>query len=212
MKNIEHIIFDLGNVILNIDYQKTIEEFNKLGISNASSLYSQSSQSSIFDLLETGKISDQKFISEIKKLCPKKIKASTYNYGPYSDAPQPLGFRATVSAPYVQALALNELAAHITRPNSTTLDVGSGSGIVVGYMSHLASKNGGKVVGVEVIEPELSLYGGSGIGSGFSSGSADGEARVGAFVDARILAPSLTCELQVDVVVSVAPFEGRATG
>ena len=72
MKNIEHIIFDLGNVILNIDYQKTIEEFNKLGISNASSLYSQSSQSSIFDLLETGKISDQKFISEIKKLCPKK--------------------------------------------------------------------------------------------------------------------------------------------
>ena len=87
----------------------------------------------------------------------KKIKASTYNYGPYSDAPQPLGFRATVSAPYVQALALNELAAHITRPNSTTLDVGSGSGIVVGYMSHLASKNGGKVVGVEVIEPLVEL-------------------------------------------------------
>lgn len=71
MKKIEHIVFDLGNVILNIDYQKTIEEFNKLGISNASSLYSQSSQSSIFDLLETGNISDQKFILEIKKLCQK---------------------------------------------------------------------------------------------------------------------------------------------
>lgn len=71
MKKIEHIVFDLGNVILNIDYQKTIEEFNKLGISNASNLYSQSSQSSIFDLLETGNISDQKFILEIKKLCQK---------------------------------------------------------------------------------------------------------------------------------------------
>ena len=64
-----------------------------------------------------------------------KKKGSSYAYGPYSDSPQPLGFGATVSAPWVQALALNELAGHILRPDSASLDVGSGSGIMVAYMS-----------------------------------------------------------------------------
>ena len=85
-------------------------------------------------------------------------KSSNYNYGAYADAPQPLGFRATVSAPYVQALALNELAAHITRPNSVVLDVGSGSGIMVGYMARLSEiSQGGKVVGLEVVAPLVEL-------------------------------------------------------
>ena len=30
MKNIDNIIFDLGNVILNIDYQNTIDAFEKI--------------------------------------------------------------------------------------------------------------------------------------------------------------------------------------
>ena len=71
MKNIKHIIFDLGNVILNIEYQKTINEFNKIGIKDASVFYSQSIQQEIFNLLETGKISELYFLIEINKLCPK---------------------------------------------------------------------------------------------------------------------------------------------
>lgn len=71
MKNIKHIIFDLGNVILNIEYQKTIDEFNKIGIQDASIFYSQSIQKEIFNLLETGKISEFDFIIEVNKLCPK---------------------------------------------------------------------------------------------------------------------------------------------
>ena len=59
MKKIENIIFDLGNVILNIDYKKPIQEFIKLGLSDAANLYSKSSQIKTFDLLETGKISEQ---------------------------------------------------------------------------------------------------------------------------------------------------------
>ena len=43
MKNIDNIIFDLGNVILNIDYQNTIDAFEKIGVINASSFYSKSS-------------------------------------------------------------------------------------------------------------------------------------------------------------------------
>jgi len=71
MKNIKHIIFDLGNVILNIQYQKTINEFNKIGVQDASVFYSQSIQREIFNLLETGKISECDFLIEINKFCPK---------------------------------------------------------------------------------------------------------------------------------------------
>ena len=71
MKNIKHIIFDLGNVILNIEYQKTINEFHKIGIKDASVFYSQSIQQEIFNLLETGKISEFDFLIEVNKLCPK---------------------------------------------------------------------------------------------------------------------------------------------
>ena len=43
MKNIKSIIFDLGSVLFNICYQKTINEFEKLGIKNANLFYSKAS-------------------------------------------------------------------------------------------------------------------------------------------------------------------------
>jgi len=69
MKKIKSIIFDLGEVLLNISYQNTIDEFEKLGIKNSSSFYSKKLQNNIFNLLETGKISEDEFVSEIKKNC-----------------------------------------------------------------------------------------------------------------------------------------------
>lgn len=60
---IKAIIFDLGGVILNIDYQKTIDEFKKLGLDNFETCFSQASQSKIFDDFETGQISPQQFIN-----------------------------------------------------------------------------------------------------------------------------------------------------
>ena len=67
MKNIKTIIFDLGGVIFNIDYQKTIEEFSKLGISNTKYLYSKNTQSKLFDDLETGHISNYEFLKKLQK-------------------------------------------------------------------------------------------------------------------------------------------------
>ena len=66
MKNIKAIIFDLGGVILNIDYDLTIKEFEKLGVHNSTSYYSKNEQKTLFDDLETGKISEKKFINTIK--------------------------------------------------------------------------------------------------------------------------------------------------
>ena len=66
MKNIKGIIFDLGGVILNIDYDLTIKEFEKIGVQNSTSYYSKSEQKKLFDDLETGKISEKEFIDSIK--------------------------------------------------------------------------------------------------------------------------------------------------
>jgi len=79
MKNIDNIIFDLGNVILNIDYQNTIDAFEKIGVPNASSFYSKSSQLNIFNQLETGHISKQNFILEIQKIVPKASASQIIN-------------------------------------------------------------------------------------------------------------------------------------
>ena len=67
MKNYKAIIFDLGGVILNIDYLLTINEFEKLGIENASDFYSKEMQNPIFDKIEVGEISAKEFMEALKK-------------------------------------------------------------------------------------------------------------------------------------------------
>ena len=79
MKKIDNIIFDLGNVIINIDYQSTINAFEKIGITNAKDFYSKSSQKNIFDKLEIGKITREDFVLEIQKNIPKTSKAEIIN-------------------------------------------------------------------------------------------------------------------------------------
>ena len=68
MKKITHIIFDFGAVIINIDYDTTIQAFKNLGIKNSEKLYSKKIQNKLFEQLEEGKISNQNFIDEIKSI------------------------------------------------------------------------------------------------------------------------------------------------
>ena len=69
MKNAKAIIFDLGGVLLNIDYKLTIAAFKKLGVKNADSFYSKKVQDPIFDKLEAGKISPKEFLEQLQKEC-----------------------------------------------------------------------------------------------------------------------------------------------
>ncbi len=64
MEKTEAIIFDLGGVILNIDYHLTRQAFEKLGIHNFNSMYSQAAANDLFDDLETGKITEAGFYKE----------------------------------------------------------------------------------------------------------------------------------------------------
>jgi len=67
MKNIKAIIFDLGAVILNINYQNTIDAFSKLGVKKASTFYSKKVQTNLFNQIETGDITTEKFLTELQK-------------------------------------------------------------------------------------------------------------------------------------------------
>ena len=70
MTAIKNILFDLGGVLYHVNYGLTIKAFEKLGIKNFHEHFSQQQQNSLFDRLETGKISDEGFIKEMKVLLP----------------------------------------------------------------------------------------------------------------------------------------------
>lgn len=63
---IRNVIFDLGGVLLNIDYQLTIEAFKQLGVHHFQALYSQAQQTDLFNALETGKITPTAFCDGIR--------------------------------------------------------------------------------------------------------------------------------------------------
>ena len=73
MNTIKNIIFDLGGVILDINYQATIDAFVEIGIKDFSNLYSQKDQRQIFDDFEIGKITSNQFISSIQSLSQNSI-------------------------------------------------------------------------------------------------------------------------------------------
>ena len=66
MNSIKAIIFDLGGVILNLDYAKTATAFKKIGAVNFDTLYSQAKQAELFNAFEKGAISSSAFRSSLK--------------------------------------------------------------------------------------------------------------------------------------------------
>lgn len=68
-KDYKNIVYDLGGVLLNIDYHLTAQAFKKLGIHNFEQLFSQAQQSQLFDNYEKGLISSDEFRNEINLLC-----------------------------------------------------------------------------------------------------------------------------------------------
>ena len=68
MDNIKNIIFDLGGVIMDIDVKHTLKAFSKLGIKNIEKYFGHGFAASFFSDHEAGRISDEEFLKEIKKL------------------------------------------------------------------------------------------------------------------------------------------------
>lgn len=69
--SIKAILFDLGGVLINLNYQNTISSFKELGLDNFEEIFTQTKQDNLFDDFETGKISAFHFINRILDKLPK---------------------------------------------------------------------------------------------------------------------------------------------
>lgn len=65
MHTIKNIIFDLGGVLLNIDYNLTRIAFEKLGVKNFDEMYTQAEADELFKKLEKGTISIPDFYEQL---------------------------------------------------------------------------------------------------------------------------------------------------
>ena len=70
LQGVKNILFDLGGVLFHIDYQRTIDAFKKLGITDFEKHFTQYQQNDLFDSFETGKISSSIFVKELKEFLP----------------------------------------------------------------------------------------------------------------------------------------------
>lgn len=70
LDSVDAIIFDLGGVIIDINYDKTIHAFENLGMKDFHTVYSQAAQTNLFDDFETGQISAQRFINSLLPYLP----------------------------------------------------------------------------------------------------------------------------------------------
>lgn len=67
MQPFKNLIFDLGEVIVDIDYKQTIAAFQKLAVVEFSTVVSYTAQNPVFDLYEKGKVSNAVFFDELRK-------------------------------------------------------------------------------------------------------------------------------------------------
>lgn len=80
LRGIKNIIFDLGGVIYDVDYTKTIKAFEDLGISDFDRVYAKAGQSDLFDNLETGAISVHEFYSGINSFLQIELSEEEINH------------------------------------------------------------------------------------------------------------------------------------
>jgi putative hydrolase of the HAD superfamily len=67
MHKIKNILFDLGGVLIDIDYHKTSKAFINLGITNFDALYTQFTATDLFEKFETGRVSAAQFYEAIQR-------------------------------------------------------------------------------------------------------------------------------------------------
>ena len=75
-EGVKTVIFDLGGVIYDVDYHKTINAFKAIGIGRFEDVYAKARQSDLFNDLEEGKISRAVFVERIKSLSVDDITSS----------------------------------------------------------------------------------------------------------------------------------------
>lgn len=64
---IKALIFDLGGVLIDVDYDNIITAFEQLGATNAREIYTQAEQKDYVDEFECGKMTSKEFLINLRK-------------------------------------------------------------------------------------------------------------------------------------------------
>lgn len=67
LSNIQALVFDIGNVLIDIDYPKTISNFQALATIDFNTIVSYHKQIDIFNQFEKGKVTSNEFVSTLKQ-------------------------------------------------------------------------------------------------------------------------------------------------
>lgn len=73
MQNIKAIIFDLGGVLIDLDFKKVSSSFKALGVDKFDEIYTQHKSDLIFENLEVGKISEEDFCNALIRYTIKPV-------------------------------------------------------------------------------------------------------------------------------------------
>ncbi len=78
--SIKNIIFDLGGVIMDIDFNRTIEAFKDLGVENFDQLFSWEKQVNLFNKMDRGEVTPAEFRDGIRAITGLKISDHQLDY------------------------------------------------------------------------------------------------------------------------------------
>ena len=70
---IKNIVFDFGGVIVDIDRDKAVQAFIKLGLADADTRLDKYHQTGNFQELEEGKLSADEFRKQLRYLCGRSL-------------------------------------------------------------------------------------------------------------------------------------------
>lgn len=76
LTGIRNILFDLGGVLLDIDYNRTEQAFRDLGFEDFEKMYGQFRADALFEKLETGHITPEDFCEKLKGRAPEGVTES----------------------------------------------------------------------------------------------------------------------------------------
>jgi len=130
MAQTKNIIFDLGGVLLDLDFQRTIDAFEKLGLKDFENMFSQSKADELFEKLETGRLTESDFYAAVKKRTEKTITESEIDHA----------WNALILNFRTESLALLERLA----PNYKLYLLSNTNSIHVSYFKKIFTKQTGK--------------------------------------------------------------------
>lgn len=80
MAQTKNIIFDLGGVLLNLDFNKSIDAFELLGVMHFENMFTQFKADELFKQLETGMVDETAFYEAIQKRTAKTISTAEIDH------------------------------------------------------------------------------------------------------------------------------------